>query len=470
MDRENYDNLNDGFFDNNNNNDLPEGGDTGKTQEMNSLRMAFGEGSRGITPREEFTEMNSADDMSRTLLMDSVAGEETYDEPTPVNNPVKRRKRRKKKQTNHVRTMGQIFLGVVISVFAVVAGSMLAFQAVQVLRDFTGMSKESKEYDISITDDTTVEDIIEQLKNNGIILKPAFFKGYINWTKEGSGFLVGTHTVRSNMSYGNILSTLKTPKQYTKTIVKITFPEGLTAADVGRMLEENKVCHAADFESLYRGKVNKYDFEEGIPNNINRLNMLEGYIWPDTYEFYVIDDLEQFPTMDTTDYAMTALKTMLDTFKGKITKSLKARMQELDMTLDEVIILASIIQREGTNKENMEIISSIFHNRLNDPATFPHIESDTTYTYINQCIRPAFGEDESAKMQAVIDAYDSYECYGLPAGAICNPGMEAIRAALYPVETDYYYFISDKEGEFHYARTLAEHEQNIIDAGLNEND
>ena len=145
-------------------------------------------------------------------------------------------------------------------------------------------------------------------------------------------------------------------------------------------------------------------------------------------------------------------------------------MEELDMTLDEVIILASIIQREGTNDENMAIISSVFHNRLNDPYTFPHIETDTTYTYINQCIRPAFNEDEADKMQTFIDAYDSYECYGLPAGAICNPGMDAIRAALYPDETDYYYFISDKEGEFHYARTLAEHEQNIIDAGLNDDD
>ena len=466
MDRDNFSNLNEENF-----NNIPdESGDVGKTQEMDSLRKAFGDESRGITPREEFTEMNSAEDMSRTRLMDSVAGEETYREPTPVNNPVKRRKRRKKKQTNHVRTMGQVFLGVVISVFAVVAGSLLAFQAIQALRDFTGMAKENKEIDITITDDTTIDDVIELLGNNGIILKPVLFKGYFNWTKDDEGFLVGTHTIRSNMSYGNIITNLKTPKISALTTVTITFPEGMTAADVGNLLEENHVCHAADFEKIYRSKLNKYEFEEGIPDNPNRLNMLEGYIWPDTYEFYVIDDWDRYPTLDTTEYALKAAKTMLNIFKSKITKKMKARMEELDMTLDEVIILASIIQREGTNEENMAIISSVFHNRLNDPYTYPHIESDTTYTYINQCIRPAFSADESEKMQAVIDAYNSYVCYGLPAGAICNPGMDAIKAALYPAETDYYYFISDKEGEFHYARTLAEHEQNIIDAGLNDDD
>ena len=464
MDR---DNFNDENFENN---DIYTGGDVSKTQEMDSLRIGFQNETHGITPRDEFTEMNSAEDMSRTLLMDPVAGEGGYDEPIPVNNPVKRRRRKKKKQTNHVRTMGQVFLGVVISVFAVVVGSVLAFQAIQALRDLTGMSKESKEFDISITEDTTIDDIIAQLGNNGILLKPTFFKSYIKWTDEGEGFLVGTHTVRSNMSYGSILTALRSIKHYTATTVTIMFPEGLTALEVGKRLEENKVCRAADFEKIYRGKLNEYDFEEGIPDNPNRLNMLEGYIWPDTYEFYVIDDLEKYPTMDTTEYAMTALTTMLNTFETKITRSLKERMEDLDMTLDEVITLASIIQREGSNEENFAIISSIFHNRLNDPVTFPHIQSDTTYTYINQCIRPAFSEDEAEKMEAVIAAYNTYECYGLPASAICNPGMDAIRAALYPDETDYYYFLVDKEGVFYYAQTLAQHEQNIIDAKLNEND
>lgn len=467
MDRDNFNE-----FDNENNNEnyeLPEDGDFGKTQEIDSLRVPFGDEPHGITPREEFTELNSADDMSRTLLMDSVPDEEPFTEPEPVNNPVKRRRRRKKKQTNHVRTMGHVFLGVVISVVAVCLGSILAFHAVQAMRDLTGMAKESREIDISITEDMTVDDIIDTLSDNGIILKPSFFRTYIRMTKSADGFLVGTHTIRSNMSYANILSTLKTPKAYTRTTVTITFREGLTAAEVGALLEENKVCRAVDFEKIYRTKINKYDFEEGIPDDPNRFNALEGYLWPDTYEFYVIDDMDKYPTLDTTDYAMTAARTMLGTFKTKITRSMKERMEDLGMTLDEVIILASIIQLEGNAPENFAIISSVFHNRLNNPAVYPHFESDATKAYINQYIRPALGELGSEKVDAIAEAYNTYLCNGFPVGAICNPGMDAIHAALYPDETHFYYFLADKEGVFYYAQTLQQHEQNIIAAGLNDN-
>lgn len=463
MDR---DNFNDFDNENYNNGEQPEDGDFGKTQEMDSLRSSFREEARGITPREEFTDMNSADDMSRTLLMDSMPGEEPIEPPAPADNPIKRRRHKKKKQTNHVRTMGQVFLGVVISVVAVCLGSLLAYHTIQAMRDFTGMAKDMKEFDLSITDNTTVDEVIETLGEKGIILKPSLFKSYLKFTKNDSGFLVGTHTLRANMSYGNIVTALNTPKVYTKTIVTIMFPEGSTAMDVGKQLEEKHVCRAEDFEKVYRSRLDKYSFVKDIPDDPDRLNLLEGYLWPDTYEFYVIDDWDKYPTLDTSEYAETAARTMLNTFNTKITKRMKNRMEELDMTLDEVIILASLIQREGNAPENMAVISSVFHNRMNNPSVYPKLESNTTYTYIDQCIKPSFTADESAKMQEVIDAYDTYECYGLPAGAICNPGLDAITAALYPDETSYFYFLSDKEGVFHYATTLEEHNQNIIDAGL----
>lgn len=442
----------------------------GKTQEMDSLRLNQEGGEpRSITPRGEFTEMNSADDMSRTLLMDSVDNPEADYEPLPVSsNPVKRRRRKKKHTANHTRTMGQIFLGALISVVAICLGSVLAFHAIDGLRDITGIAKDNKEFDISITENMTVDEISDALEENGVILNSFFFKNYLKFTKRGQGFLVGTHTVHSNMSYGTIVDTLKTQKKYLSTVT-IMFPEGSTAADVGRLLEENKVCRASDFEKVYRVKMNKYDFEEGIPDDPNRLNALEGYLWPDTYEFYVIDDLEKTPTMDTTEYARAAAVTMLKTFETKITKSMNERMEDLGMTLDEVIILASIVQREGINAENMAYISSVFHNRLNDPDNFPNLESDTTTTYINQYIRPLTNDTNADEIQKIANAYNSYDCVGLPAGAICNPGMDAINAVLNPADTDYHFFISDKEGVFYWARTLAEHEKNIQDAKLREN-
>ena len=192
-------------------------------------------------------------------------------------------------------------------------------------------------------------------------------------------------------------------------------------------------------------------------------------MFPDTYNFYLIDDLKKNPNLDTTKYAKMAADTMYKNFEAKITDNHKERMDELGMTLDETIILASLIQREGTNEDNMSKISSVFHNRLNDLENFPQLQSDTTYTYIERSINPLITSANMDKMNDIIDAYDTYKCTGLPAGAICNPGIDAINAALYPASTDYRYFLVSKDGVFYYAKTLEQHEQNIKDAALREN-
>ncbi len=443
--------------------------DNGKTQEMDSVQIPkLSAEKSGITPRDEFIEMNSADDLSKTLRMDSVVDEE--EEPVvPVrySNPVKRRKR-KKKQTNHTRTMGQVFLGAVISVAAIFAGSLLAAKVIEGLRDVTGMAKRYYEYDIIISESMTTEDVIDTLYSHGMILNAKFFKTYVNYQlgkEDADPILAGPHTVNSNMSYGNMLSALTTEKKYTET-VKVLIPEGMTASDIGKLLEENYVCRAEDFEKYYSSKLNTYDFEEGISDNPYRFNALEGYLFPDTYEFYVIDDLKDNPNLDTEKHAKTAAATMYKNFEAKMTDELTERMNELGMTLDETIILASLIQREGTNEDNMGKISSVFHNRLNDPETFPQLQSDTTDTYIERCINPKINSSNADKMNKIIAAYDTYKCEGLPAGAVCNPGLEAIKAALYPEKTDYFYFLASKDGVFYYAKTYEQHEQNIKDAAL----
>ncbi len=444
--------------------------DVGKTQEMDSMQLPKMSGEhRGITPKDEFIDMNSADDMSKTLRMDSVIDEAEPVEPVRTSNPVKRRKR-KKKQINHTRTMGQIFLGVVISVAAICIGAVMSAKVVEGLRDITGMAKTYKEYDLMITESMTIDDIVDSLHSNGMILNSSFFKTYLKYQqgkKDARPILVGPHTIQSNMSYGNLIIALTTEKKYTQT-VKVLIPEGSTAADVGKLLEENYVCRAADFEKYYISKLNAYDFEEGIPDNPNRFNALEGYLFPDTYEFYLIDDMKDNPNLDTTKHAMLAADTMYKNFEKKLDDDeLTERMEELGMTLDETLILASLIQREGTNADNMGKISSVFHNRLNDPENFPQLQSDTTDTYIDRCINPRKSSSNMEKINDIINAYDTYQCIGLPPGAICNPGMEAIKAALYPESTEYYYFLASKDGVFYYAKTYEQHEQNIKDAALN---
>lgn len=460
MDKNNFDQL--GFPVNDNSDDF------GTTRELNSIHDADPEDPSGIAPRDRFTEMNSADDPGSTRMMDSLTAP---DEPeaAPAANPVRKRKKRrkKKKYTNHTRTMGHVFLGVVLSVAAICVGVFLAWKVIVGLMDYTGMAKKSHEADIVIDSTMNVDDIAETLHENGIIEMPWLFKTYINMKDEAEGFLDGEYTVNSTMSYSNIITLLKTVRQYTNTVT-VMIPEGYNAQQIGQLLEENLVCRADDFEKYYRSKLEKYDFEEQITVTENRFYALEGYLFPDTYEFYVIDDLTDKPSMDTSQYAKQAAEKMYSNFQNKITKKMYARAKELGMTFDEVVTLASIIQKEGTNEENMANISSVFHNRLENMYEYPHLQSDTTDNYIEDVIRPNIPSSSLALYENVITAYDTYTCEGLPAGPICSPGLEAINAALYPAETDYYYFLSSSDGVFYYASTVEKHEQNIIDAALRE--
>ena len=440
--------------------------DAEKTQEINSIQLPklTDEEHYGITPRDEFTDLNSADDMSRTLLMDSVSDSEEYpEEPAYARNPVK--KRTKKKKINHTRTMGQVFLGAVLSVAALGIGVFLSIKVIGAMRDITGMSKDHKEIDFEITENMGVDDIIDGLYENGIIDMPSLMKMYISFTKNNEGFLNGPHTVNSNMSYNNIIKSLKAEKEYTKTI-EVVIPEGLSVVEIGELLEENYVCRAADFEAYVKTKHNEFDFEEDLKNDPNRMFMLEGYLFPDTYQFYVVDYLEDHPNYDTSTWAKEAADKMMENFEDRITKKMKNRMKELGLTLDETIILASLIQREGTNDENMAMVSSVFHNRMDDPETYPNLESDTTYTYIDNTIKPRTTASNRTQMQKIEDAYDTYKCEGLPVGAICNPGLDAINAALYPSSTSYYYFLAARDGTFYWAETAEQHDQNIIAADL----
>lgn len=460
MDKNNFDQL--GFPVNDNSDDF------GTTRELNSIHDADPDDPSGIAPRDRFTEMNSADDPGSTRMMDSLTAP---DEPeaAPAANPVRKRKKRrkKKKYTNHTRTMGHVFLGVVLSVAAICVGVFLAWKVIVGLMDYTGMAKKSHEADIVIDSTMNVDDIAETLHENGIIEMPWLFKTYINMKNESEGFLDGEYTVNSTMSYSNIITLLKTVRQYTNTVT-VMIPEGYNAQQIGQLLEENLVCRADDFEKYYRSKLEKYDFEEQITVTENRFYALEGYLFPDTYEFYVIDDLPDKPSMDTSQYAKQAAEKMYSNFQNKITKKMYARAKELGMTFDEVVTLASIIQKEGTNEENMANISSVFHNRLENMYEYPHLQSDTTDNYIEDVIRPNIPSSSLALYENVITAYDTYTCEGLPAGPICSPGLEAINAALYPAETDYYYFLSSSDGVFYYASTVEKHEQNIIDAALRE--
>jgi UPF0755 protein len=177
-----------------------------------------------------------------------------------------------------------------------------------------------------------------------------------------------------------------------------------------------------------------------------RFYKMEGYLFPDTYTFYK----DMSPDL--------VCQKILKNFDEKITDEMYEKMDELDINLDKTLIFASIVQKEAGSVEEMSKVASVFWNRLNNSDVYPKLQSDTTTTYIENTIKPHIDSIN----QEMFDAYDTYTCTGFPAGAVCNPGIDAINAVLNPDKTDYFYFYSDeKTGESYFATNYEEHLANI---------
>ena len=237
--------------------------------------------------------------------------------------------------------------------------------------------------------------------------------------------------------------------------VTVTFPEGLTLVQMAEKLEENKVCSASEFIALTNNyeyiQTLGYTFTEGITEPESRAFYLEGYIFPDTYEFYKGESPER------------ALKRFLDNTERKLTAEYTQRAEELGYTLDEIITLASIIQEESYTHESVKNVASVLHNRLSSP-NFSRLQCDVTKNYIRTNIdnSPYLTGDTSS----FAETYNTYECFGLPIGPITNPGLASIEAALYPAETNYFYFVTDSQWNYYYAETYAQHKANCNKVGL----
>ena len=233
--------------------------------------------------------------------------------------------------------------------------------------------------------------------------------------------------------------------------VRITFPEGYTILQIAELLEEKGVCSANDFTELCKTVPEGYSALLGNVSAENKIFVLEGYIFPDTYDFYIGEG------------AKNALSRFLGNTRSKITQQDFARAEELGYTMDEIFTLASIIQSEAGIASEMPKVSSVFHNRLNSQASgFPYLGSDVTRHYIEKKMKQ-YIEDHELEYETLFAAYCTNDGYdnktqGLPAGPICNPGMSAIEAALYPDDTEYLYFFTDPDGGFHYNTSLKSHQ------------
>lgn len=246
----------------------------------------------------------------------------------------------------------------------------------------------------------------------------------------------------------------KTTKIEGPLTVSVTLPEGSTCVQIAATLEENGVCGADEFIAAVNDESNLALLPISIDNSDERAFLLEGYVFPDTYEFYCNTS------------GQSALEKFLENTRAKLTDSFLQRATDMGYTLDEIITLASIIQEEAGDPDEMPNVSAVIHNRL-DSSDYPYIQCDVAVVYLETYVKPYFSDDE---YDDICDLYNIVrKRKGLPAGAITNPGIDAIEAALYPSDTDYYYFVTDSDGNYYYAETYSQHRDNCEIAGISGN-
>ncbi|MCR4780868.1 MAG: endolytic transglycosylase MltG [Ruminiclostridium sp.] len=397
-------------------------------------------------------------------------------------------RRRYERQKQSTRTLAYILIALLLCTAIIGASAYASAHIVKWALDFTGIAAQDFKIDVEIPEDASVETVAAILAENNIISDAKFFKLYADFADKlkadekdrNTDFIGGKYTVSSTMSYSTLLSLFRTEKTRKET-VSVRIIEGMNAREIGDLLEKNNVCYAEDFEKYYKDILNIYDFERRVKQSSSKMYQLEGYLFPDTYEFYVVNGMadggapERGETeqearerikKDSEENALVAAKKMYSNFNDKMTMKMYKKMGEMNMTLDEVVALASIVQKEAGYTEDMEMVASVFLNRIRHSAEFPYLQSDVTIMYVEDVIKPNFKGSETAKTR-LCNAYNTYVCQGIPAGPVCNPGLDAINAVLYSAESPYFYFCANPDtGEIFYAETEEKHNENKILAGL----
>lgn len=383
----------------------------------------------------------------------------TAPKKTSAKRPLKKGKEKKSKVNN------SIFTGIIITIIILTVSTVIAFTGITVGLEYLGIGKSTTTIKLNIKDDYSVSDIADVLYDKGIINSKFLFKICVDIKGAEDKIIPGDIELQPAMSYNDKINEMMRSRQSFET-VDVTFPEGTDLYTAAKILKENDVINSVtdflyDFNSLKLG----YDYEDIIDAKGDKFFAMEGYFYPDTYQFYKESDNE------------AVISTLREVFNLRFTDDMKKRADEIGLTVDEVLTIASIVQLESASVEEMPMIASVFENRINDGPEnqfgeyIARLQSDPTSNYYTDVIIPAAQDLKNyttEEVSAFKEKYDTYEREGLPVGPICNPGIDAINAVLNPAETNYFYFCHDiKTKQGYFASTLSEHEANLVAAGIN---
>lgn len=286
-----------------------------------------------------------------------------------------------------------------------------------------------------------VGEVARLLREEGIIEYPLVFQLFSAITGGSEKMAPGTYTLDTDMDYRAIISNMSASSA-SRATVDVTIPEGYTAMQVFERLEENGVCTVEELQDTAAN----YDFKFSFLQNVIPLGdyrRLEGYLFPDTYTFYVGDD------------PVNVLNKMILRFDQKFTDEMRQEVADSGHTIHEVVIVASLIEKETTGDDQTSI-SAVIWNRLASD-NYRLLQIDATVQYI----LPERKEFLTAEDLAIDSPYNTYLYEGLPAGPIANPGESSIRAAMNPEDSNMYFYALGDDGDHHFFRTYQE-QQNFI--------
>ncbi len=288
------------------------------------------------------------------------------------------------------------------------------------------------EKEIVIPEGAGAGSVISMLKEEGLIKSELIMKAVIKLSDSASKIRSGSTEISSKMGYFEIKDKLLSANSN----VKITIPEGYEIDSIVKLFEENLGIPAEEFFREIESGEFDYDFiNDNLPDGKYRL---EGYIFPETYFF---------------DKNMTAhqvIDTCLKQFDNVYTPEMKKQTEKMGFTVHEIVTLAAIIEKEGST--DLDKISSVFHNRLKSD-NFSYLESCATVIYVTK-------QPKDRLTYADINVNSPYNTYinkGLPPGPIASPGEQALTAAIYPADTDYFYFSATDSGKNTFSKTYEEH-------------
>ena len=358
--------------------------------------------------------------------------------------PRKERPQRRRRRRSVGRTVGLSLLYVVgvigVSILLACAGWTAA-------NDVLALNKEAKTITFTVTAQDSFDDVTDRLKDEGIIEYKPLFKLFAAVTGGEEKVTMGTYTLNTDMDYRALLAGMSV-NSATKAEVTVTIPEGYTVAQTLHLLAEKGVnteeklieaAQTADFGYAY------------IDNNSEDISRLEGFLFPDTYEFYV------------NEKGSSAIKRLIDNFDRKLNDDLLEQAEARGYNLKEIVTIASLIEKE-TDGRDQDKIASVIYNRLDGEGdkggTYGYLQVDAALLY-------ALPEHQGAITNSDKETDSKYNLYkytGLPPTPIANPGLSSIEAALQPAQTDYYYYALGKDGQHRFFTNYNDH-VNFLNSG-----